>query len=103
MRDHKEPIMVKLQPSSMATWSAVLSRHKKILTAFRNSQPGLNRFNFIFRRPWRWSSGQRPCLLLRQSEFESRWLLNLFEKMKINEKEAGVGPSLKKLYLPRIS
>ena len=43
--------------------------------------------------PWRWSSGQGPRLLLRWSEFESCWLLNLYEKTKRKEKEAGVGPS----------
>ncbi len=51
--------------------------------------------------PWWWSSGQRAPLLLRRSEFESRWLLILlllYEKTKINEKEAGVG-LFKKNYL----
>ena len=47
--------------------------------------------------PWWWSSGQRSCFLLWQSEFESHWLLNfLYEKMKINEENARVGLSLKK-------
>ena len=49
--------------------------------------------------PWWWSSGQRPRLILRRSEFESCWLLNLYKETKINEKEAWVGQSLKKLKL----
>ena len=38
--------------------------------------------------PWRWSSGQRSGLLLRQSEFDSSGMLIVlyWEKMKINEK-----------------
>ena len=44
-----------------------------------------------------WSSGQRARLLLRQSEFESRWGLQFFckiviEKNENKQKEAGVGP-----------
>ena len=43
---------------------------------------------------WWWPSGQRSFILLQRSEFESPWLLNfLYERTKINEKEAGVGPS----------
>ena len=42
--------------------------------------------------PWWWFGGQSPRFLLSRSEFKSCWLLNLYEKMKINEKEAGVGP-----------
>ena len=30
------------------------------------------------RRPWSWSSGQHAHLLIRQSEFESRWSLQFF-------------------------
>ena len=48
--------------------------------------------------PWWWSSGQRPCLLLRRSKFESCKLLNLYKKAKINDKEAGVSPPLKKYH-----
>ena len=52
------------------------------------------------RGPWWWSSGQRSCFLLQRSEFKSLWLLYfLYEKTKINEKEAGVGPSLIKSLL----
>ena len=32
--------------------------------------------------PWWWSSGQRPCLPLRQSEFESFWQLKQFSVRK---------------------
>ena len=47
--------------------------------------------------PWWWPSGQRSCLLLRRSEFESCWLLKLpLAKDKKNEKEARVGQSFKK-------
>ena len=46
-----------------------------------------------------WSGGQHPRLPLRQSEFEVCWLLNLYNKTKINEKEAWVGPSLKRYQL----
>ena len=43
--------------------------------------------------PWWWHSGQRPCLLLWWSEFESHcWLLLCLEKTKINEEEARLGP-----------
>ena len=47
--------------------------------------------------PWWWSSGQRARLLLRQSEFESRWGLHFFckiviEKHENKQKEAEVGP-----------
>ena len=45
---------------------------------------------------WWWYSGQRSLLLLRRSEFESRWLLIfsaiVYEKTKINKKEARKGP-----------
>ena len=37
--------------------------------------------------PWWWSSGQRSCLLLRRSEFESRWLLNKFSVRKDENKK----------------
>ena len=46
--------------------------------------------------PWWWSSGQRVRLLLWRSELESRWCQQfysvkfVFEKTKINKKEAGV-------------
>ena len=51
--------------------------------------------------PWLWSSGQRARLLLRRSEFESRWGLQFFciiviEKNENKQTEAGVGPFLKK-------
>ena len=51
--------------------------------------------------PWWWSSGQRARLLLRRSEFESRWSLQFFckiviEKHENKQKEAGVGPFLKR-------
>ena len=54
--------------------------------------------------PWWWSSGQRSRLMLRRSEFESRWLLNfsvivLYEKTKINEKRPGLAQLKKKLSL----
>ena len=54
--------------------------------------------------PWWWSSGQRARLLLRWSEFESRWGLQFFckiviEKNENKQKEAGVGPFLKKTLL----
>ena len=39
---------------------------------------------------WWWSSGQGPCLLLRQSKFESYWLLKYFSVWK----KAGIGPSI---------
>ena len=47
--------------------------------------------------PWWWSSGQRACILLRRSEFESRWGLQFFckiviEKNEYKQKEAGVVP-----------
>ena len=49
---------------------------------------------------WWWSSGQRSRLLLRRSEFESRWLLKIVyfcaKKIKISEKEAGAGPFKKR-------
>ena len=47
--------------------------------------------------PWWWSasSPSTPTIWVRFP----RWLLNLYKKTKINEKEAGVGPSLKKLTL----
>ena len=46
-------------------------------------------------RCW-WSSGQRTCLLLRRSESESRWSLQIFckifaENNENKQKEAGVG------------
>ena len=46
---------------------------------------------------WWWSSGQRARLLLRRSEFDSRWSLQFFckivvEKNENKQKEAGVGP-----------
>ena len=49
---------------------------------------------------WWWSSGQRASLLLRWSEFESRWSLQFFCKIvfEMNEnkqKVAGVGTLLK--------
>ena len=55
-----------------------------------------NNSHISFFGPWWWSSGQRPRLLLQRSEFESCWLLNLYEKTKMIGKEAGVGPSFKK-------
>ena len=47
-------------------------------------------------------SGQCARLLLRRSEFESRWSLQffcniVFEKNENKQKEAGVGPLLKKV------
>ena len=60
-----------------------------------------NRRQILFSNdgPWLWlSTGQRTCLLLRQSEFESRWSLQffsvnfVFEKYKNKQKEAGNGP-----------
>ena len=50
---------------------------------------------------WWWSSGQRARLLLRRSEFDSRWSLQFFckivvEKNENKQKEAGVGPIFKK-------
>ena len=59
--------------------------------------------------PWWWSSGQHALLLLQQSEFESRWGLQFFciivvEKNENKQKEAGVGPFLKKTFsVERIS
>ena len=49
--------------------------------------------------PWWWSSGQRSCLLLWRSEFESCWLLNTFSVRKDeNKRKRGWGwPTLKKL------
>ena len=55
--------------------------------------------NSILLWPWWRSRGQPPRFLLRQSKIESCWLLNLCEKTKINEKEAGIGPSFKKPYV----
>ena len=52
--------------------------------------------------PWWWSSGQRARLLLRRSEFESRWDLQnfsvkfLLKRTKIKQKEAGVAHFLKR-------
>ena len=48
--------------------------------------------------PWWWSSGQRSCLLLRRSEFESCWLLNKFSVRKDeNKRKRGRGwPIFKK-------
>ena len=37
--------------------------------------------------PWWWSSGQRAHLLLRRSEFESRWGLQFFCKIVIEKNE----------------
>ena len=37
--------------------------------------------------PWWWSSGQRARLLLRWSEFESRWGLQFFCKIVIEKNE----------------
>ena len=38
--------------------------------------------------PWRWwSSGQRARLLLRRSEFESRWTLSFFVKFVFEKKQ----------------
>ena len=59
-------------------------------TIFQRSYAGSNSMQ---EGPRWWSSGQRPCLLLQRSEFESCWLLNLCEKTNIIEKEATVGPS----------
>ena len=36
--------------------------------------------------PWLWSSGQRVCLLLRRSEFESHWRLQFFSVKFVFEK-----------------
>ena len=52
--------------------------------------------------PWSWSSGQRTCLLLWRSEFESRWssvscLTLCLQITKINKKEDEVGPFYKKI------
>ena len=42
--------------------------------------------------PWWWSSGQRSCLLLRRSEFDSCWLLNKFSVQKDeNKRKRGRG------------
>ena len=46
---------------------------------------------------WWWSSGQHTRLWLWRSKFESNCLLNFCKKTNIKEKEAGVGPSLKKV------
>ena len=48
-------------------------------------------------KAWWWSIGRRARLLLRRSEFESRWILHIiskivFEKNENKQKEAGVGP-----------
>ena len=47
--------------------------------------------------PWWWSRGQRPCLLLRQSEFESCWLLKFSVQNDKNKWKRGRGwpPSFK--------
>ena len=37
--------------------------------------------------PWWWSSGQRARLLLRRSEFESRWGLQFFCKIVVEKNE----------------
>ena len=45
---------------------------------------------------WWWPCGQRARLLLRRSEFESRWNLQYkFWKNENNHKEADDGPFLK--------
>ena len=51
--------------------------------------------------PWWWSSGQRAHLLLRQSEFNSRWSLQIFCKLflkrtKISKKRPGSAHFFKK-------
>ena len=53
---------------------------------------------------WWWSSSQRARLLLRQSEFESRWGLQFFckivtEKNENKQKEAGLGPFKKNVFI----
>ena len=47
--------------------------------------------NFRFHGLWKWSSGQRACLTIWRSEFESRWTFYIFCKLffeirKINKK-----------------
>ena len=60
----------------------------------------LGDIKFKFPRPWWWPSGQRACHLLRRSEFESRWSLQLFTvKFVLENKENLV--LLKKPRLPR--
>ena len=53
---------------------------------------------FTILGPWWWSSGQRSCLLLQRSEFESCWLLNKFSVRKDeNKRKRGRGwPIFKK-------
>ena len=58
--------------------------------------------NYVVVGPWWWSSGQRACLLLRRSEFESRWGLQFFCKIVIeknknkNKKRPGLAHFFKK-------
>ena len=53
-------------------------------------------------RPWWWSSGQRSCLLLRRSEFESCWLLRFSVRKDENKrkKRLGLAPLKKRLEKP---
>ena len=70
-------------------------------SSFLNSTKWKFSFNYtksVFPGPWWWwSSGQRPHLLLWQSEFSSRWHLKffsekiVFEKNEKKQKEAWVG------------
>lgn len=54
--------------------------------------------------PWRWTSGQRSCLQLGRSEFESCWQFNFIERKGKNKlREARVGSSLLVLYLSAIT
>ena len=50
--------------------------------------------------PWWWSNGQRSCLLLRRSEFQSRWLLHKFSVRKDENKQKKT-PGLAHLFYKR--
>ena len=59
-----------------------------------------NKWEVIPVGQWLWSSGQRACLRLLRSKFESREVdllfSKLFEKNENKQKEAGDGPFKKK-------
>ena len=84
-------------------WAINMLLAGKINILRRHHIPFFNLINNVHSGLWWWSSGQRARLLLRQSEFKSRWGLQFFckivlEKNENKQKEAGVGPFFNNLH-----
>ena len=77
-------LLIQLWNRSEQLQNSCICKHKILLLSYLGNTQWMH-------GPWRWTSGQCTCLLLRRSEVESHWSLqfnsvNYLKRTKINKK-----------------